>query len=150
MKNEPVNNEMTAKEYISGVVNSIYEELKTEGLEPKLMMDQAVDLSFYAPHCRGYTDAIIVADGQVIVVLAFSDYPHPNLEEQTHELMTLGLGALELAEEMTDVKTVHLVSINLSSHSESRVSVSPRELYRWYADNIYDNYIWRCLYEKFI
>ena len=117
-------------EYVSYVIGEI-EAAKRECAQPIFSVEQRVDVSDYVADCFGTADMVIVTDkvahiidlklGRGVVVDA----------TENPQLMTYGLGALEMAEMLYDIETVKLTIFQPRVNNFSDWEIAPDKLKVW-------------------
>lgn len=117
-------------EYVSYVIGEI-EEAKRICTQPIFSVEQRVDVSDYVADCFGTADMVIVTDkvahiidlklGRGVVVDA----------TENPQLMTYGLGVLEMAEMLYDIETVKLTIFQPRVNNFSDWEIAPDKLKAW-------------------
>lgn len=117
-------------EYVSYVIGEI-EAAKRECAQPIFSVEQRVDVSDYVADCFGTADMVIVTDkvahiidlklGRGVVVDA----------TENPQLMTYGLGVLEMAEMLYDIETVKLTIFQPRVNNFSDWEIAPDKLKAW-------------------
>lgn len=117
-------------EYVSYVIGEI-EEAKRICTQPIFSVEQRVDVSDYVADCFGTADMVIITDkvahiidlklGRGVVVDA----------TENPQLMTYGLGVLEMAEMLYDIETVKLTIFQPRVNNFSDWEIAPDKLKAW-------------------
>lgn len=117
-------------EYVSYVIGEI-EDAKRICAQPIFSVEQRVDVSDYVADCFGTADMVIVTDkvahiidlklGRGVVVDA----------TENPQLMTYGLGVLEMAEMLYDIETVKLTIFQPRVNNFSEWEIAPDKLKVW-------------------
>lgn len=117
-------------EYVAFVIGEI-EEAKRECSQPVFSVEQRVDVSDYVADCFGTADMVITTDRIVhIIDLKLGRGVVVDAEENP-QLMTYGLGVLELAEMLYDIEVVRLTIFQPRVSNYSTWEITPDALKRW-------------------
>lgn len=117
-------------DYVSFVIGEI-ETAKRECTQPVFSVEQRVDVSDYVSDCFGTADMVIITDRMVhIIDLKLGRGVIVDAEENP-QLMTYGLGVLELAEMLYDIDTVKLTIFQPRVSNYSTWEIAPDALKKW-------------------
>lgn len=116
-------------------VLEIVEDLKREGKEPLVLVEQRLDYSKYVEDGFGTGDAVIVADGIINVV----DYKHGrgilvNAEMNT-QMLIYSLAAVELFDFIFDIEKVRMTIYQPRLGNVSTFEITKEDLFKW-ADEV--------------
>lgn len=118
------------EEYVSFVIGEI-EEAKRVCTQPVFSVEQRVDVSNYVADCFGTADMVIITDKVVhIIDLKLGRGVIVDADENP-QLMTYGLGVLEMAEMLYDIETVRLTIFQPRVSNYSTWEITPADLKKW-------------------
>jgi hypothetical protein len=118
------------EEYVSFVIGEI-EEAKRVCTQPVFSVEQRVDVSNYVADCFGTADMVIITDKVVhIIDLKLGRGVIVDADENP-QLMTYGLGVLEMAEMLYDIETVRLTIFQPRVSNYSTWEITPTDLKKW-------------------
>ena len=117
-------------EYVSFVIGEI-EDARRDCQSPVLLVEQRIDASEYVDGCFGTADMVIITDRVAHVIdLKLGKGVEVHAEENP-QLMIYGLGVLNMAEALYDIKTVRMTIFQPRLGNSSTWSVAPELLTRW-------------------
>lgn len=117
-------------DYVSFVIGEI-EEARQEYTSPLFSVEQRVDVSDYVPDCFGTADMVIVTDRMVHIIDLKLGKGVPVYAEDNPQLKIYGLGVLELAEMLFNIKNVRLTIYQPRLSNSSTWDISPSDLKAW-------------------
>lgn len=117
-------------EYVSYVIEQI-EEARRVCKDPVFSVEQKVDLSFHVQDCFGTADMVILTDDKVHIIDLKLGQGVVVEAEKNNQLMIYGLGMLDIAEMLYDIKTVELTIVQPRVNHFSTWETSTEELHQW-------------------
>lgn len=118
------------EEYVSFVIGEI-EDAKRECAQPVFAVEQRVDVSSYVADCFGTADMVITTDKVVHIIDLKLGRGVVVDATRNEQLMTYGLGVLEMAEMLYDVETVRLTIFQPRVSNYSTWDITPTDLKKW-------------------
>lgn len=122
--------EQCATDY-TAYVSEIVEDVKDICKDPVVLIEQRLDFSRWVPDGFGTGDCVIIADGTLYVI----DYKHGKGVEvsalENPQMMCYALGALELFDDIYDIKAVCMTIYQPRRENISVFTMGKDDLYTW-------------------